>query len=109
MSIYPDTPDGKYFVVKGRLWRKSDPRLFGDERERLVSELMSARRAVRDAKGKPDETATARQRVEKAKVQLGERGPVWWTDGEPDQNRKLVENSTYAAWYRETMRSDHEA
>ncbi|MCJ8240613.1 hypothetical protein [Peteryoungia algae] len=103
MSDYPDTPDGRYFVVKGRLWRKSDPRLPDDQRERLVSELMSARRAVRDAKDKPEEMAVARQRVDKAKVELGERGPVWWADGEPDQNRKLVKNSTYATWYRETI------
>ncbi|MBU2329453.1 MAG: hypothetical protein KJ755_19210 [Alphaproteobacteria bacterium] len=103
MSDYPDTPDGRYFVVKGRLWRKSDPRLPDDQRERLVSELMSARRAVRDAKDKPEEMAVARQRVDKAKVELGERGPVWWADGEPDQNRNLVKNSTYATWYRETI------
>lgn len=22
-DVYPETPDGRYFVVKGRLWRKS--------------------------------------------------------------------------------------
>lgn len=106
MSDYLGTPDGRYCVVKGRLWRMSNPRLPDHERERLVSELMSARRAVRDAKGKPDEMAAARQRVDKAKFELGERGPVWWTDGEPDQNRKLVKNSTYARWYQEKMRGD---
>lgn len=109
MITHPDTPDGKYFVVKGRLWRKSDPRLAEDERERLVSELMSARRAVRNAKSRPAELALARQRVHKAKVGLGERGPVWWTDGAPDQNRKLVMESTYAAWYRDTILSGLEA
>lgn len=108
MSDYPGTPDGRYFVVKGRLWRKTNPQLPDHERERLVSELMSARRAVRDAKGEPDEMAAARRRVDKAKVELGERGPVWWTDGEPDQNRKLVKNSTYARWYQEKMRGDQE-
>lgn len=108
MKTYPDTPDGKYFVVKGRLWRKSDPRLADDERERLVGELMSARRAVQNSKCRPDELALARQRVHEAKVGLGERGPVWWTDGAPDQNRKLVTKSTYATWYGDTMRSDHE-
>jgi hypothetical protein len=30
---------------------------------------------------------------------LGERGPVWWTDGAPDFNRKLVVNTPYADWY----------
>lgn len=53
---------------------------------------MSARRAVRDAKG--DSVATSR--VDKAKIALGERGPVWWDDGKPDFNRHLVENTPYA-------------
>lgn len=30
---YPETPDGRYFVVRGRLWRKSDPRLGEEERQ----------------------------------------------------------------------------
>ncbi|QDG93254.1 hypothetical protein NIBR502774_12500 [Rhizobium sp. NIBRBAC000502774] len=32
-------------------------------------------------------------------VALGERGPVWWNDGEPDLNRTLVRNSLYSEWY----------
>jgi len=24
-KAYPQTPDGRYFVAKGRLWRKTDP------------------------------------------------------------------------------------
>ena len=56
----PRTPDGRYFVVRGRLWRTSDPGLDEDERERLVHELMSARRAVRDAAGEEAATAAAR-------------------------------------------------
>ena len=39
------------------------------------------------------------RRVDDAKVALGERGPVWWTDGEPDLNRHLVKNTPYAAWF----------
>ena len=31
-------------------------------------------------------------------VVLGERGPVWWTDGAPDFNRKLARNTPYARW-----------
>ncbi len=96
---YPDTPDGRYFVVRGRLWRKSDPALPADERDRLVRELMSARRAVRDAKGDSVATSVARSRVDKAKIALGERGPVWWDDGKPDFNRHLVENTPYADWF----------
>jgi hypothetical protein len=99
MSVYPDTPDGRYFVVSGRLWRKSDPRLPEDERERLVRQFMSARRAVRDAKGKPAEMALARKRVDSAKVELGEWGPVWWYDGAPDYNRYMASNTPYADWF----------
>lgn len=46
--------------------------------------------------------AAAREAVDRAKVALGERGPVWWTDGTKDFNRYLVKNSPYAAWYAET-------
>ncbi len=46
--------------------------------------------------------AAARCQVDAAKVELGERGPVWWTDGAQDWNRHLVKNSPYAAWYAET-------
>ncbi len=97
---YPRTPDGRYFVVRGRLWRLSDPRLDPAERERLVRDLMTARRAVRDAKGDPAATGGARAEVDKAKRALGERGPVWWTDGEPDYNRRMALNTPYAAWFR---------
>ena len=41
----------------------------------------------------------ARARVDTAKVALGERGPVWWTDGSPDLNRRLVANTPYAEWW----------
>ena len=92
------TPDGRYIVVRGRLWRATNPALPEDERQRLVNELMDARRAVRDAK---DDAAMkkARARVHAAKVALGERGPVWWQDGAPDHNRKLVKNTPYAEWF----------
>jgi len=96
---YPDTPDGRYFVVRGRLWRRSDPALDDSTRDRLVKELMSARRAVRDAKGEPDAVAQARKRVDDAKVSLGERGPVWWEDGAPDYNRYMATNTPYADWF----------
>jgi len=59
---------------------------------------MAARRAVRDAGGERDATRAARDRVHAAKVALGERGPVWWTDGAPDFNRKLARNTPYAEW-----------
>ena len=60
---------------------------------------MAARRAVRDAKGDPAATVEARARVDAAKRGLGERGPVWWDDGAPDLNRRMVRNTPYAAWF----------
>jgi hypothetical protein len=97
---YPVTPDGRYFVVRGRLWRTSNPAISPDTRDRLVSRLMTARRAVKQAlpEGGPV-LAAARAEVNGAKVALGERGPPWWTDGSPDLNRQLVGSTPYAAWF----------
>lgn len=101
MPAYPHTPDGRYFVVKGRLWRTSNPHLAPEERERLVKRLMDARREVGRAKKAGDEIAerAARSQVDAAKRALGERGPVWWDDGAPDYNRRMAANTPYAAWY----------
>lgn len=97
-DLYPTTPDGRYFVVRGRLWRKANPLLPQAQSEALVSHLMTARRALR--KGSPPEgRAEAKAAVHAAKTALGERGPVWWTDGEPDFNRMLVKNTPYADWF----------
>lgn len=95
---YPATPDGRYFVVRGRLWRTSDPSLADDVRQAHVDALMRARRAVRDA---DDDTnrRRARSEVDAAKRALGERGPVWWTDGAPDYNRHLAINTPYRHWF----------
>lgn len=97
----PTTPDGRYFVVKGQLWRCSNPALGEGERQRLVNQLMDARRAVKAAKASadPQQLQAARAQVDKAKVALGERGPVWWDDGAPDLNRHQVANTPYAQWY----------
>ena len=97
---HPHTPDGRYFVVRGRLWRLSNPALDPKVREGLIRELMVARRAVRSARGDPAALARARARIDAAKRDLGERGPVWWTDGTPDYNRRLVRNTPYAEWFR---------
>jgi len=98
---YPVTPDGRYFVVRGRLWRTSNPNLGPSERERLVPHLMRARRTVAQARRDHDAAAEvlAREAVDQAKVALGERGPVWWTDGSPDLNRHLARTTGYADWY----------
>ena len=70
-----------------------------DKRDALVLELMMARRAVRTAGADPVARTDARRRVDNAKIALGDRGPVWWADGEPDYNRHLVKNTAYARWY----------
>jgi hypothetical protein len=103
---HPVTPDGRYFVVVGKLWRMSNPELDPQCKAALVRELMDARRAVKDAKSTcdPRTEAEAHHAVDKAKRALGERGPVWWKDGEPDLNKLAVKNSRYAQWYAQEGR-----
>ena len=98
---HPVTPDGRYFVVRGRLWRMANPNLDPVKATALVSELMKARSTVRRAElaGNPVEEAAAHRVVDLIKRELGERGPVWWTDGAPDLNRHAVNNTAYAKWY----------
>jgi hypothetical protein len=95
---YIPTPDRRYFVARGRLWRLSNPSLDPQEHARLVSELMNARRAVREAED-PRARMLARRNVDLAKQALGERGEPWWQDGAPDYNRRLAANTPYAAWF----------
>lgn len=101
MPQYPVTPDGRYFVVRGRLWRCSNPMLSAAERAQHVAALMQARSAVGRAlrAGDIDAEREARRAVDAAKVALGERGAAWWSDGTPDYNRRLVRNSPYRDWY----------
>lgn len=102
-EAHPVTPDGRYLVVRGRLWRRSDPALSEELRAALVADLMSARRAVGVALRANDAhaLAEARARVDHAKVALGERGPVWWDDGTPDLNRRKAANTCYGEWFEE--------
>jgi hypothetical protein len=80
------TEDGHHVVIEGRRWRATNPSLPEDERKRLVSELMDARREVGKAlrAGDKDAEARARGRVHAAKVALGERGPKWWEEGKDE-------------------------
>ncbi|WP_214430164.1 hypothetical protein, partial [Escherichia coli] len=59
-TSYPTTPDGRYFIVRGRLWRCSDPSLSAERRAQLVADLMRARRAVGQSGGDPTALAEAR-------------------------------------------------
>lgn len=102
------TPDGRYLVVRGRLWRTSNPDLAEDVRAQLVHDLMAARRAVAAAKRRQDKAseAAARNAVDTAKHGLGERGAVWWRDGAPDYNRHLARNTPYAGWFATVRQPD---
>ena len=108
---YPSTPDGRYFVVRGRLWRCSNPALPQSRRAELTRELMSARRAkgVAMRAGDPVAREAARARVDAAKVALGERGPPWWDDGTPDVNRRMAADTVYAAWWAAVERGSASA
>lgn len=97
----PVTPDGRYIVVRGRLWRRANPALPEADRQAAVDALMTARRAVAAANRSDDADArtAARHAVDQAKTMLGERGPVWWDDGAPDLNRHMARTTPYAAWF----------
>jgi len=74
----PTTPDGRYFAVKGQLWRCTNPSLSEDVQERLVNDLMASRREAKAEKPSAEHgpLSTVRAKVQKAKVALGERGPA---------------------------------
>lgn len=74
-----NTPDGRYLVVRGRLWRTANPALSAEVESALVHQLMQARLDVKAALHSQDldRLRTAREAVNTAKVALGERGPVW--------------------------------
>jgi hypothetical protein len=97
---YTPTPDRRYFVVKGRLWRLTNPSLDAHVHEQLVAVLMNAKRAIREATNS-QERISARLRADAAKRALGERGEVWWKDGAPDYNRQLAVDTPYASWFNE--------
>lgn len=78
----PSAPTDAFLVVDGRRWRRSDPNIPGALRQELVNELMAARRAVGAATDEPTRRV-ARQRVNDAKVALGERGRAWWLPASP--------------------------
>lgn len=92
------TTDGRYIVVRGRLWRSTNPHLAPAERERLTALLMAARRQL-CGQSTLEARAAARSAVDAVKVALGERGPLWWTDGAPDFNRRMARNTPYAGWF----------
>ena len=72
------TEDGHFVVIKGRRWRATDPAIPEDVAAQLRKALMAARRDVGAALRADRDPASARARVQAAKVALGERGTPWW-------------------------------
>ncbi len=105
---YPVTPDGRYFVSRGRLWRRTDPRLPDDERRAAIKALMQARRAVRDA-ADDEARAEARHGVDAAKRALGERGSVWWDDDAADETGRAPWTTSYADWWNSLSEEERAA
>ncbi|MFE4862108.1 hypothetical protein [Streptomyces sp. NPDC056670] len=90
------TPDGHFVVIDGRRWRATDPMLPEDIASRLRKHLMAARRAVRSALADEDDAAVraARERVQRAKVALGERGTPWWEQSASQRRRRWEDGLT---------------
>jgi hypothetical protein len=78
----PSAPPHAFILVDGRRWRTSDPNIPENLRQQLVNELMAARRAVRDATS-DRVLRRSRNRVNDAKIALGERGHAWWLPPTP--------------------------
>lgn len=91
--VDPVDDDDRYLVIDGRRWRRQDPAIPSALAGELVAELMAARRAVRSARGDERATASARARVQAAKVALGERGAPWW---EEPSDAAVAERATAA-------------
>ena len=106
---YPRTPDGRYFVAKGRLWRTTNPNLDDATRKAWTSRLMTARGDVARHKSDPAKLKDARARVHAAKVALGERGDPWWEeDGTEDVLRHAPWNTRYRDWWEGLSEAERE-
>jgi hypothetical protein len=94
----PHTPDGRYFVARGKLRRCTNPHLPDTQRRRLIKQLMQARMAARNAEADTDITE-ANEAVAATKVALGESGAVWWEDDAPDYSGLEPVDTPYAQWW----------
>lgn len=92
------TEDGRYVVINGRRWRATEPTIPAPLQSELRKELMDGRRAVKAALQTGDEAAErrARERVQDAKVALGERGAHWWDDLTDEQVAPRVRSAMLA-------------
>lgn len=83
----PQTPDGRYLVSRGVLKRCTNPELSDSFRRVQLKRLMQSRLK---------NNASA---VLKAKIALGEAGPVWWNDGSEDYSGIAPSDTPYANWW----------
>jgi len=90
----PHTPDGRYLVSKGVLKRCTNPALDDGVRRKELKALMQARMAK-------DKNAALR-----AKIVLGEAGPVWWQGDTADYSNLPPTESPYAEWWNTLSESD---
>jgi uncharacterized protein len=90
------TPDGHFVVVDGRRWRATDPAIPEDVASALRVHLMAARRAVKAALRAEDPSAerAARNRVDSAKIALGERATPWWEQTDTERRRRWSDGLT---------------
>jgi len=84
----PHTSDGRYLVAKGILKRCTNPELDDSTRRKAVKLLMQAR------------MAKDKEAVLRAKIALGEAGPVWWEDESPDYSGQHPSETPYADWWQ---------
>ncbi|BBF68826.1 hypothetical protein [Sphingomonas bisphenolicum] len=56
---------------------------------------MSAANRAGEAEG----VARVRAAVDAAKHALGERAPVWWSDGALEWQRHMARNTAYTEWF----------
>ena len=79
------------------LKRCTNPDLDDQVRRKAVKKLMQGRMSG-------DKAA-----VEAAKVELGEAGPVWWSDGSPDLSGTAPSDTLYAGWWDELTNDERTA
>ncbi len=93
----PHTNDARYLVAKGILKRCTNPALDDSTRRKAVKQLMQARMAKNS-----DAVLTA-------KITLGEAGPVWWEDDEPDYSGQHPSETPYADWWNSLTSEERQA
>lgn len=103
---HPVTPDGRYFVARGKLWRRANPALPEHERARLVSELILARSIAFRARRSGDarQQSDAGRAVDAIRRALGLTGTPWWTDGAVDLHRHPASSTSYGEWFASLRR-----